>query len=199
MGIRKRLKSPRSLKRQESPQTGFTLVELMIVVAIIGILAVLAIYGVRRYISNAKTAEARNNVGKIQKDALAAYEGEKLDTSSTLATGSSAKLVRAMCQSATWVPSAIPPPGQKYQSSKENWETGDVATGWKCLRFEINTPQYYSYNYIATGTSTGEFTAQALGDLNGDGTIFSTFSAYGKVQEGRLNASPSIEEINPEE
>ena len=38
---------------------GFTLIELMIVVAIVGILAVLAVYGVRKYLATAKTAEAR--------------------------------------------------------------------------------------------------------------------------------------------
>src|SRR6187399_282545 len=67
---------------------GFTLIELMIVVAIVGILAVLAVYGVRKYLANAKTAEARNSLGQIGKDAVTAYEKEGMN-GSVLTQGSS--------------------------------------------------------------------------------------------------------------
>ena len=54
---------------------GFTLVELMIVVVIIGILASLAIYGVNKYIASSKSAEARLGIGAISKGSVAAFEG----------------------------------------------------------------------------------------------------------------------------
>lgn len=190
MSIRKRL------------QSGFTLVELMIVVAIVGVLAVLAVYGVRKYIANAKTAEAKNSLGQIGKDAVTAFEGERM-SAIVLSEGSQTNVIRQMCQKAAQpVPNAVAAiDGKKYQSTKLDWSNAaDVSAnaGFPCLKFEMTAPQYYQYNYTANGVSTGDFTANAIGNLNGD-AAYSTFSVLGAIENGRLKLAPSIGEVSPEE
>ena len=72
--------------RRASSRTrrGYTLVELMLVVIMVGVLATLAVFGVRKYIFAAKTSEAINMIGSI-KAAQEAYKDETytyLDVSS---------------------------------------------------------------------------------------------------------------------
>ena len=185
---------------------GFTLIELMIVVAIVGVLAVLAVYGVRKYIANAKTAEAKNSIGQMSKDAVTAFEGENMQ-GSVLPEGTVTGVIRKMCPtgSVSSVPSSKTQiAAQKYQSTKSDWSNPtDVKNiaGFPCVKFEMTAPQYYMYTYSAQGSSNPNdyFVSIANGDLNGDGTL-STFQMQGMIQaSGRLNLAPNYTSTNDEE
>jgi len=174
-------------------------VELMIVVAIVGVLAALAVYGVRKYVSNAKTAEARSGVGQIAKGAQAAFAAEQME-GNVLTLGSTVASDLRLCQSTTAVPAADASVlGQKYQSSPAEWQGN-----WDCVRFSMSSPQYYQYNYVATGTGDPGSTALAVarGNLDGDAT-WSTISLAGAVAEDEgqleLTFAPALAEQNPEE
>jgi len=162
---------------------GFTLVELMIVVAIIGVLAALAIYGVRKYLTNAKSAEARTGLGRLAKDAQVAYERENVDEG-IIALTNTANIAHLLCPQATaTVPDALlKVSNKKYQSSPTEWNSN----GWACLKFSMNDPQYFQYEYevpvrTVPAAAGNNFIAHAHGDLDGD-LIASDFTLPGQVQ-----------------
>jgi type IV pilus assembly protein PilA len=182
--------------RALAPKKGMSVALIILIVAavlivpVVGILATLSIYGTRKYIANAKTAEAKNTLGFLAKQAVAAYEAESLTGDST------AK--RHLCASASApVPAdRLAVSGKKYQSSAADWQT-DAATnaGFACLKFEMGPPQYFQYEYTATAST---FTVRAHGDLNGDGK-FSTFELKGQIVDDHVVIAPAIREVDPEE
>jgi type IV pilus assembly protein PilA len=164
---------------------GFTLVEVMIVIAIIGVLAALAVQGVERYLTAAKVTEAIQSVGELSRAATAAFERELMAAQAIGEGSQSSTVSHHLCDSATPVPTFVPT-GKKYQpntAADVDFQAGDDNAGWKCLRFQISQPIYYQYNYNRGGSvvapdnwaacpNSGEcYEAGALGDLNGNGKM----------------------------
>ncbi|MFI5300633.1 MAG: type IV pilin protein [Polyangiales bacterium] len=165
-------------KREE----GFTLVELMIVVAIIGVLAALAIYGVSRYLKHSKTAEATRNLGALETGSKSFYQ---LDTD-TSGTGVGPFYHQFPGGAAVTNPASVPVASKTATAG--TW----TAPTWTGLKFVITEPCFYSYLYASTGTGTAAaYTAAAYGDLDGNSVqssfvLLGTGSATGDAQRVSL-------------
>jgi len=122
----------------------------MIVVAIIGILAAVAIPGFMAYIKNSKTTEAKTDINSIQKGAVSYFEAEHYS-----ADGMTANSKQYPTSMQTAKKYGVEPTGNTI-GVKQNPLSDDVKKQaidipWTDLKFKITSPFYYSYAYISDG------------------------------------------------
>ena len=185
---------------------GFTLVELMIVVVILGILAAIAIPLYMKFVSQAKAGDARLNLGKIATLLERYYDARaEMATTTVVATGTASTMVSQYPQNSAGgcltggvgqqrVPNDIVAVrAMKYTPSSAEW-TGPAGspTAWTELPFAITQPIAYQYCYHGEGSaSSAVFTVGAFGDVDGD-TVPSTFRRAGAVLCSGTGCAPTL-------
>src|ERR1051326_5069931 len=133
---------------------GFTVLELMTVMVVIGVLAAIAIPLLSKYMKRSKSTEATLNLRKIYDGEVGYYQEEH-----TAATGG--------ILTKEFVSADVTPPYPLGVDKKlGNW----TVQSWSALKFASDSPVLYSYSAITAGSgTTSSFTARAEGDIDGDG------------------------------
>jgi prepilin-type N-terminal cleavage/methylation domain-containing protein len=159
-------------------QQGFTLVELMVVVAIIGILAAIAIPTYSGYIRRARASEASANLQGIRIKEESYFS--EFNQYSVVTSGRLWPVAAAAC------------------GKNQVWGNPQASgfTEWSDMAFRPDGPVYHRYSvYGATGTPPALagvtwppsfndwwFVAEATGDLNCDST-FGVYRAFSQARD----------------
>jgi prepilin-type N-terminal cleavage/methylation domain-containing protein len=172
----RRLLSAAGMKLMKRGQGGFTLIELMIVVAIIGILAAIAVPAFMDYIKRSKAVEASLQLNKIGRSSKRTY--------SELA--SYVVGVAAQLPVKPGIGGCCGGPRNHCTASPTAFVTDVV---WRQLDFQIDEDNLFFYDYVGTPTT---FTAKATGDLDCDG-IEIVYTLNGTA----VNGNPAVALIEP--
>jgi acyl-CoA reductase-like NAD-dependent aldehyde dehydrogenase len=137
----------------------------MIVVAIIGILAALAVPAFSRYVKKARTTEAVGQLNKEWAGSLTYFEtdhvglwGAVLPKQFPGPSGAWASAIECACLN-----------GQRCIAANSIWATDGV---WLALSFSLPDTHHYMPGYSASGSGTSaQFTAYSKGDMNCNGKL----------------------------
>jgi type IV pilus assembly protein PilA len=175
-----------------SRRAGFTLIELMIVVAILGILAAIAIPAFNVYVRRARSAEAGEQLRQIFTNVAAYYHPARQDTPGINGTLSVACVVDS-------VDNDVQPRSTKVigDYSAASWQAINFEIGFSYFLYEIETVGGPRCN-IAANTAPVYY-LRARGDLDDDGVRSMTELAVGSNRDNYMYHARGFYVLNENE
>jgi prepilin-type N-terminal cleavage/methylation domain-containing protein len=169
---------------------GFTLIELMIVVAIIGILAAVAIPAFLDYMKRSKSSEAGLQLNKIGKSVKRVFGeiGSFPATSGALLPAAGPGPGNNCCGGVGGVTGTPGTTVNNKCTAQPAAFQGDA--GWAAMEFSVDEASQYQYTYTGNATAPSAF---AIGDIDCDGTSATWTMNVAKTAAG----NPQLNFINP--
>ena len=150
------------MRKLHTRRGGFTLIELMIVVAIIGILAAIAIPNFLKFQLRSKTGEAKTNLAALR----TAEEGY-------------------FAEYGVYIPSIDYPGVGTLTPAKQTWAPA-AGNGFDTVGWGPEGEVYYTYGATI---NVGAYTLVAKGDLDGSGTADAESSDFGYIHQDTAGGS----------
>lgn len=163
-------------------QSGFTLMELMAVVVIIGVLSSVAIPSLNRFIIRSRESEAPTNLAAIARGARDYYNEEHINKATGVVNpprfpsiSASNNVQNTYATMPTVSPCSEIAGSPRYRTNSARWHSNHTTEPWVDLKFALARSHYFQYGFKSDKEGKdATYSVRARADMDCDGNL-STF------------------------